>query len=540
MSFKTAVSACFRDERGSLTIFSLFMILVMLAVGGMAYDLLRFETERKRMQATLDQAILAATNLRQREDSKAIVKSFMAKQGFDPDAVQVSIKEELLSDEETIVSRTVSASTRIETGTIFMRMLGVDTLSGGTGSTANEEVQHVEISLVLDISGSMRFGGDYNRIAALRDAVDSFVDVVLDVRCDSEGKNCVQNPDSYSTTINVIPYAGHVNPGPDLFEYLEGSRWHGWSSCLEVGDADFDNTRLPSSDKRQLAHFMKWDIAAEVMDWGWCPTNNAGIMFASNNAAQIKSFVRNIRMHDGTATHVGMKYGVALLDPSSRDAFGFLADRGQIAEDYRKRPADYTDRVVKHLVVMTDGGTTDSHRPKEAVRQGDDDNDESKETFDYDDIYSIDPDEWGPFLVEGEEPDDPSDEWEHVMDRFGSRDSAGEFNDAADVEWGYPKMKTFVDSSGVKHKASKNNDNLLDLCTLAKAPITLEDGTKKANRIIVYSVAFLTDDGPADLMAKCASTKEKPHFWRVRDKNAGLETAFKSIAYTINQLRLTQ
>ena len=56
-----------RDEDGSMIIFTLFLILMMLMVGGMAVDLMRFETNRSRLQATLDRAVLAAADLDQKQ-----------------------------------------------------------------------------------------------------------------------------------------------------------------------------------------------------------------------------------------------------------------------------------------------------------------------------------------------------------------------------------------------------------------------------------------------------------------------------------------
>ena len=100
------------------------------------------------------------------------------------------------------------------------------------------------------------------------------------------------------------------------------------------------------------------------MNWGWCPKDDAAILYAENDYNDIKTYIDNIKLHDGTATHIGMKYGVALLNPSSRDEFATLADRGIIENEYRTRPANFDDDVVKYIVLMTDGRTTDQMRPR--------------------------------------------------------------------------------------------------------------------------------------------------------------------------------
>ena len=72
---------------------------------------------------------------------------------------------------------------------------------------------------------------------------------------------------------------------------------------------------------------------------------------------------------------------------------------------------------------------------------------------------------------------------------------------------------------------SDKNERLNQICTAAKA-----------NNVIVFSIGFEVEDGPADLLEDCASSRS--HFYRVE----GLEitTAFQSIANAIGKLRLTQ
>jgi len=539
------------DESGSYVIFSLYIFVVMLMVGGLAVDLMRFESERKHLQSTLDTAVLAAADLKQVADGQTVVESFLEASGFDPSIAEVSIENSNLLNGD-LVGRTVSARGRLEMDTYLMRLAGVDTLRTNAGGSANENIQNVEISLVLDISGSMRWGvnnsnASPNRIEQLRDAVEDFIDIVLQVECNPDGTVCTQPTSTASTTINIIPYAGHVNPGPDMFELLGGSRWHAWSSCMEVTDDDFDTVGLPSDSNYQLPHFMKWSIDSSVMNWGWCPKDDASIMVAENNSEILKDYVRNIRLHDGTATHVGMKYGVALLDPSSRGMFQALSARGIVDSSYALRPAEYDDEVVKYVVLLTDGQTTDQFRPND---------------FDYEQFYP----QWNDFLAAWNDPScitdggvagepacatalDPSytmpEYLADTLDRYGSFDSDLNLNDPADVEYGY-NAGTKLTLDGVNHNVSRNRANLLAMCDLAKEPVygTDPDGnsvTLRDDRITVFTIAFLAPSGARQDMQNCASgsttTGSKSNFFfNVSDLEVG--SAFTSIARTINQLRL--
>jgi Flp pilus assembly protein TadG len=244
-----------RDEDGGLVLFALFIFILMILVGGMAVDLMRFETRRVHVQNTLDAAVLAAANLDQTLDPEEVVRDYFDKAGYDPNGVNVVVTEDRVNDGIDLVGRSITANTQLWSDTMFMRMLDVPTLRTPVGSAVTENIQNVEISLVLDISGSMRWGTtngttvNDNRITRLREAVRGFARAVLQVECETDAggvETCVQPPTTASTTINIIPYAGHVNPGRDVFEMLGGSRWHNWSSCKEVTNADFDHADLPA------------------------------------------------------------------------------------------------------------------------------------------------------------------------------------------------------------------------------------------------------------------------------------------------------
>jgi Flp pilus assembly protein TadG len=547
-----------REEDGSIILFSLFLFVMMILIGGMAVDLMRFETRRVHMQNTLDSAMLAAADLTQTLDPEDVVNDYFAKAGYDSEDVNVTATEERLGGSE-LVGRRIEADTRVNVPTIFMHMLDVPLLSSPVASAATENIQNVEISLVLDISGSMRWGAtdgttvNANRITDLRSAVIGFAREVLQVECTGTGASevCTQPESSATTTINIIPYAGHVNPGRDMFEILGGARWHNWSSCKEITNTDFGNADLPRGSGQQLPHFMVWAVDTTWMNWGWCPQDSAGILYAENDYEVIEDYINTIKLHDGTATHIGMKYGVALLNPSSRDEFATLADRGIIADEYRTRPANFDDDVVKYIVLMTDGRTTDQHRPR-VPNDGRTDSSSDRRNWNYTDIYSqFLPDTGGlrnnPAVVltgDGDPAGIPAgmtvtDNLGDILHRFGSvnRTLDGRVNAAgrAEVEYGYPTTTHFNDGS-VTHNVSRNETNITAMCNLAKLPVVDSNGrTVKADRITVFTISFFAPDAARTLMENCASSPA--HHFRIQNLN--IDSAFQAIAKTINQLRLT-
>jgi len=590
----TACSALLRRskfwhrEDGSMTIFGLFMFLGIIAVIGIGVDVMRYERDRVHLQNTLDRAVLAAADLDQPLEPTAVVQDYFAKAGLSESLTGVT-------PVEALGSRQVTASAEMSVDTFFMQMFGVEQLDIESVSAAEESVPNVEISLVLDISGSMRFS---NRMAELRPAARSFVSKVLSGN--ASGGTSGGTGTETVTTVNVVPYAGHVNPGPEMFEYLDGRRfgtsenpvfdewqqdisnvavwfdlngngevdsddtgegkdfsakiegypngdvegfnknnlneyydyvvshvkreaarqgnpvpegaaalgasikggkqdttffysetgesilapndfWQktdmtiqfndfyndvmpNWlSSCKEMESVDFTHSQLPVGTDEQVGHFMKWTIAPDVMDWGWCPSDQTAIQYAQLSESALHTYIDNIRMHDGTGTFYGMKWALALLDPSSSAAFSHLNTLGLVPDGVEDRPSTWTDPdTTKYIVLMTDGQITDQYRA-------------------YDKLDPV-----------------------HATVEFDNQSGSPDFN--------YSPRST-------------NLSRFYAQCDLAKD-----------NGVVVFTIAFDAPSGARTEMQNCASSPS--HFFEVA--NGDLNDAFTAIASQINKLRLTQ
>ncbi len=467
-----------RREDGALTFFTCAMLFLMLMVCGIAVDLMQNEMTRTRVQNTLDRAILAAADLDQPLPSDEVIADHFAKAGMTEYLEAGSLTITPGANLPTTNYRIVEAEARTRTPAMYMAMTGVDSLPVYVAGMAEETVENTEISLVLDISGSMRNGG---KIENLRVAAKQFIDAVLN------------GSSATTTSLNIVPYAGQTNPGPIVFARAGGTPFATYiededgeeifygdtytdedgntvsiahnakSSCLDLGNSDFDNIDLPSGGYQQTPHFMYWPINNQYMEWGWCPSNEVSIRYAQNNKAQLKQFIDDIRLHDGTGTQYGMKYGVALLNPSSQDTFQALNTAGIVPDEFADRPAPFDDEDTrKFIVLMTDGQITDQWRPT-----------------DRDHIEN--PDE----ELQGR----PS---SHRY-RFSTRNT--------------------------------NVNNFYSVCDQAKA-----QGIK------VYTIAFEAPSNAVTEMKNCATSPN--YFYNV--EGVEISSAFKAIARQINELRLTQ
>ena len=454
-----------RDESGTLIVWNLFTVLGILLATGIGISTQWAETQRLRMQNLLDVSVLAATDLDQMRAPADVVLDYFTRAGM----------AEALTDDPIVLSgtnfRSVGAEAQVDVPTFFM--VAPKEWTVRTASAANETIENVEISMVLDISGSMRFD---DRITPLREAAKSFVDLVL-LGDKVEG-----------TTVSIVPYAGAVNPGPLLFDELGGVRDHTDSSCLFLEDADFSHTGMPYQSTSQIPHFHHWAIDWTQMDWGWCPSDDTSIQALQNDAETLKTFIDDMRLHDGTGTMFGMKYGLALLDPASKGDLDALDGTNHVSDLGKNRPLAWNDASTeKFIVLMTDGKITDQYQPRFTGLRDPDEDDEDNEVGDVDDIDGIDHDK----LNAEKETLNQSD----------------------------------IGRAQVVKQRSQNLDNFYSICNLAKQ-----------NGVTVFTIAYEAPPGAATEMRNCATNSL--NFYEVDQLD--VSAAFSSIARQINKLRLTQ
>lgn len=479
-----------RREDGTVTVFAAIVFILMLAVGGIAVDIMRYETQRTQLQYTLDRAVLAAASLSQTRDPQAVVETYFETAGLADYRLRVQV-------DEGLNFRRVEAQAEMEIRTLFMSLFGQRVLTSPAAGAAEERIPNVEISLVLDISGSMRFrdGGGMPRITRLRAAARNFVDRLL------EGDR------ADLTTISVVPYAGHVNPGGTVFDLVGGGRSyleytndddeevtvlrdHPRSSCVELNTSHFDSGSVPTGGSfTQVPHFMYYPIDNPTMDWGWCPLEGSGptaasssIQYFSADADYLNDYIERMRLHDGTGTHFGMLWAVWLLHPDTRWLTAELADRGMVDDGFENRPAPFEDPdTLKVIVLMTDGKITHQFRPRFADRTQS--------------------------PIEADEDPDVFLNHTRELQRQNNRDDCN--------------------NQGCATNVSRNNNvqRFYEACNLAHD-----------NDIVVFTIAFDTDNAGRTEMRNCATADS--YYYNVR--GADLDSAFQSIAGAIQRLRLVQ
>jgi Flp pilus assembly protein TadG len=582
-----------KDEGGAMIIFGVTMFVMMLWVGGMAIDFMRFEYDRARIAYTTDRASLAAASLNQPlADCEEVARDYFDKAGLDTDRVVVkgSCNE---------LSKTVLVGAETEVKSLFLNLLGINSMTAGASSVAEEHTQDVEISLVLDVSGSMSqltADGTETKLQALQGAAAEFFDLMLKE----------ENVDRVS--INIIPYNMQVNAGEDILDQFNVTDEHDYSHCVDFTEEDFDTVEITSATA-QAASLGEIDLSAPLgsgtgglmangdelqrtghFDPYWttinhpnttsddnaprqwvCPVEDwAAITLMSQNRDELVATVNAFEAGGNTSIDIGVKWGSYFLNPNANQVIQGLPegsinltkdgadpvnlDGTPLFEDgikleaprrvpsaFEDRPFDYTrDNTRKILVVMSDGINTTQYTLNEDYASGPSDM----------------------YYFQTDNPTSTSSRWmSHYKVRpGGSNDyfmSYGNWNDdyfngvrhsSNNARLTYPEQWNMM---GVKYFAYYYNyvrdwnpaaywqviDDVMDTVSASDKEARMKAActSAKNNSVTVFTIGFEVSDDSAGVLEECAT---KPiNFFRVEGKS--IEDAFVSIAKTIQRLQLT-
>ncbi|MEM9318971.1 MAG: pilus assembly protein TadG-related protein [Pseudomonadota bacterium] len=537
---------------GTVTIFGILMFILMIAVGGVAVDIMRYETQRVQLQYTLDRAVLAAASMNQTLDPEDVVLDYFARSGL-PDRYRISVDVD-----QGLNYRSVSATAEMDINNIFMDFFGIRALTSPAAGAAEERLMNVEISLVLDVSGSMggRSANGRTKLENLQTAATDFVTTVM------AANDYVR--DEMLVSISVIPYAGFVNAGSTVEELFPISSYHTYSSCTRFRDDQFTRTGLGDFEEiDRLAHFdyqhQYWN---SELQQSYCPTDDENAILPwSHSIDDLHDLIAGLEARGWTAIDQGMRWGVTLLDPSSQDELDAWWDESQLTgidtvhEDFRPRPESYDDdETLKIVVLMTDGANTLQIDVADGFREG-------PSTIYYHDVderwsmYLPDQDVyWIPDVIAGDSTtynnysgilsptpyvaaDGSESEalsWPWMWANFTNRGIALGFYNAASSAVGDWSYRNRIMNDGLDHfdgtqrwgnSAEFADQNLRDICDAANT-----------EGIVIYSIAFEAPLRGQSVMQHCASSDG--NYFNV--EGVEISEAFDSIASVINRLRLTQ
>ncbi len=530
-------------QDGSLTILALTLFLLMVMMGGLAVDLMRYEQTRTTLQNTLDRATLASAALTQTLDPKTVVADYFTKAGMDKYLKSVTVSEGMNF-------RNVTADAAAATDPYFLHLIGQDKMDALGHSMAEQRVTNVEIMLVLDVSGSMLSN---SKLVNLKTAANEFIDTVLS--SDAEHK----------ISIGLVPFNGQVNIGPDLrakYTALTDDPGVANVQCVDMPSSVYNQTALPTNTAMSMtAHADTYSGTNQTNSWvaytdnnyaiGYNTTNNNGnvwcppiagniIRLPAESISTLQGQISGLSAVGATSINAGLKWGLALMDPSAATMYSQLIAAGKMANELSGRPYSFTDpEAMKVIVLMTDGEHFAEERVNAAYKSGLSDIYKSNN----DGNYSI----YHASLATNKY-------WVPHLSRFQSVPWTNSTNSGTYTQQTWPQVWSAMRLSYVAWQfyaralgstsSARNIEyaNRMDAFR-SKTPTTSMDsqlqqicGLAKGQGVIVYGIAFEAPTNGQTQIRNCSTSAA--HYFNA--SGLQIRTAFRAIASNISQLRLTQ
>jgi Flp pilus assembly protein TadG len=527
-----------RDETGAVLVLTLCLFLLMLMMGGVAIDFMRYERSRTALQNTLDRCTLMAASLDQKLAPQSVVEDCMAKAGMSSDIDKITVTD-------SFNNREVKSLGTVDTNPFFLHLIGINKFDARALSVANQSITNVEIAMVLDVSGSMQG----TKIANLKTAANEFVSTML--RGDTENR----------VSISLVPYNGQVNLGPELrgqFNATDNPNVANMN-CIDLpasvytASAMSQTLAMPMSGNVDTFTYsdsyangqMPAGYADVTNSWTqpqpnnrWCPPIAGNVVRPmSNSIGTLQGYINGLTAVGATSINAGVKWGLTLLDPASRGIITQMSAQGLVPAVLRGRPFDYDDpATIKVIIVMTDGKHFAEERLNDGFRTGLSPiwRSGNGRYSRYDPTHIGSNKYWIP----------ESNSWANAAYNGGGTavqqtwEQVWARQNAAWVAWQlYARARassfsaqlgqytTAINQIRTRTQTTDMDAQLQQICTLAKS-----------NRVIVYGIAFEAEADGQTQIANCASSPA--HYFNAQ----GLEitTAFRTIASNLSQLKLTQ
>lgn len=565
-----------REEHGGILIFSLFMFIGMLAMSGIAIDFMRFEVARTQLQATLDRAVLAAAGLGNELDARDVVMDYFDKAGLSGHISRDDIDVVESKASGSVSYRRVSATASAQVDTFLLHLVNIDTLSAGAAGAAEEGITDLEISMVLDVSGSMgnNSATGKTKIHELREAAKDFVYFMQCNQTAERSSGAACTTDHGKVAVSLVPYSEQVNVGPALLAEYKATTEHSSSHCVNFEETDFQSLAISTTDQLdRTGHFDPWKGRKNwAGSWtckreGWREIKP--YMDDHNDAIDA---IDDLAAGGNTSIDLGVKWGAGLLDPDARSVVTNLTAKSRPGETgpvidpvFLGRPYDYTqDYNMKVIVLMTDGQNTSQHYLKTAYRSGLSDvwhftvPDGAGGTEPGGHVYSVYYVNEGKYRYVDDDGDNFDSDW-HDAPYAGEKVATScVWVEDRDFYWQKKKKKLvcnyenigtpyqltwpqlwakfptdWYDSLSSKpdpvksHGNTTKNTRLVNICSAAKA-----------KGVLIYSIGFeVPPNSNAETVMKACASNINNYF---AASGTDLAEVFASIATSINKLRLIQ
>ena len=313
-----------RDEKGTVAVLFGVVGLVVIGFSAMALDIGRATHSNSRLSYAMDTAALAAVKAARLEGlSKADAEALATRVFNENMAISKGSWTDINSLNVDLNTSTWTATVTVDASvkTSFASMLGVTSIPLPKVATASFDVKDIEVSVQLDLTGSMC--NPCTKIQELRSASAELIDILL--------------PDKGTTNVvrvALAPFSKTVNAG----SLAPAASNHTSTGCVYESNAVDPNT----------------DAAPTAINYlkpaGACPVSNNNVTLPAvvpltSDKKLLKNEVTNYQTYGYTAGQLGTSWAWYTLSPNWS---AVLPSASQ--------PAAYNDKHTKKIAILMTNG----------------------------------------------------------------------------------------------------------------------------------------------------------------------------------------
>jgi len=325
--FRSASARFACNASGSILPMVAIMAVILLVVGGAAVDYSRAIGNRTTMANALDAAALTIASqlsssiMTDEEIDQSLKDAFAANlnnMGFTDTAIE-NLQHVIDSNAGTVY---VSSSIAVPTKFIRIGGIGPDTIAVSVDTEVSYSKFDVELSLVLDVTGSM--SGD---MTTLKEAANSLVDTLIpDGTSESDSK----------IRISIVPYSQGVNLGEYAQAVTNGNK--GTRNCVteRTGDAQYTDDPYDYDEDNADSYFGGGSNSC-------ASTPQMEPLTAKRN--KLTKAIDKLSASGATAGQTGIAWGWYSLSPNWTNLWPTKSEPGAYNDD----------EILKFAVIMTDG-----------------------------------------------------------------------------------------------------------------------------------------------------------------------------------------
>lgn len=324
------------QEDGTQLIFGMIVFIIMLFVGGVAVDMMRYENERVRLQSASDRAALAAASVSAVSAQNTMSPEDIAMAWFAAEGLDRFVGGRIRVTDDPNDGREVVVAPAATVPSLFMTLLGIDDLPILAPARASEAAgggsRDLEMVLVLDISGSM----SGNRIVNLRNAARA---LAQDLLAGNTGR----------VAMTIVPYDGEVLPNAAFMSHFTNVVGNSSWACVDFpGNGNGGNNN--NNWRNVTGGFNLPMVRRNCNTAAW-----AQIQIMATEAQAVAA-INGLVARGTTSIDLGARWAAMFLNPAIRPGISAEIAAGRISSVHQGRPADWDDpNTLKVMLLMTDG-----------------------------------------------------------------------------------------------------------------------------------------------------------------------------------------